>query len=1443
VHCAFDFGLEDPREDHAQFGNRGFGPKPVDGLVLTHGWNKIAEQGQGADEYVNGIRRSTTVPALHHDVCGKCISAYPCARYACGFRYIYHYGQIDYSDGNGDPLPPSAVYHAADATSVWKIYGADQPIPYTNFGPGPLSHPHPQQRTRVLTPRCSPNAVPPGECKFVMNGWSLFDPDVPPLNTGCTYADITARRYPCPLKWCPGTGNLGDDAKTCASSYCGPAVVCSEANPCRYNLVTDPYELSGSVSMPTDLHANRGFQSHENPRDQPGVGVFGLRGNENLAGCSTNPTDPALMCANIDKVVVQDIDPEWFWAEASYVQYARYCLSRYTHPSTNVNYPAITDDLNALKERNTTSNNPMPLAADQNGNELTYGAHSLKERCEGTNGAAFSGDYAAVSTELCAINELTGQPDYQDWGRTYDGMYLEGEVMALDDVQTSYTQLTMAQVRETCVRRCGGDPVCKAVVILKEPSASTYSCQRMRIQDANPEASVHAYYGTAFGAYWSSPLSLVKGAAPPPPSPPPSPPPAPLPPSPPQEPPPPPSPLFVSETFNGCESWHTYLTVDNAMASPSGQAYEGGGPYPLYTYTGGDYPTGFVWQRVYNLLPGLPHVYDAATVTATITEDADGRVLVNGNYVYTAITRGRNVQPVPDATWPIVRADGSTAVEACPVAPPPEPPTPPPPSPPPSPPPAPPPRDFTCEDFETQWNAAISGAAVHYCGAAQDNCAGGPLGRDPTLRELHNYAFSRQKWQHLPDYGVGCVAGAMRQYGFGDRDWTSEQTQADSRWWSGDEPTVYVHDSNSTTGWSRYFGPYGPYGVGRFIVYTGAACDEAAVVHLDGAHPYFLMVPYNYGVSVSEAAYVLTDPPTDADLTAEPTLTYCSASEPYATTLTVPNFLLNPPLPPSPPTPPLPPPSPPSSPSPPPSPPPPQPPLSPGCEALKTKWAAQMLRAETHFCPADATGVHTCSYGTCQCTTGVPPTVYEIYAYAFARQCWQGHTQETCEDNIQQMGWDNGWWDAGNGVFDGVGGRAGGADNPGTFRFCTWNGASCDTTTGYVLLDYYHDAYRPQVACDWNPTPALEPRSNPDGHDFCEGTGAYTLDLSLPAVATGPGCPYNGVAETRLLIVNPTAATSASPPPSSNYDAFLIEGHVPNVEACARSEGFPGLRDVQSADECHEAGLSMQGIPLGYGPTIDAVSLPMAGAYAAGVRCVYANRTVYWTSPPTGSAVFVCAKPGVATPPPPPGAVYDFYQIPSATAVSYACMQHASYATTPLREIETAVECDLAATALGETTAERPMAGLHGLGHRCALHQNGSKTILRWSNDATTVTAYVCASATTPAPSPPPTPYHVYEPGRRLAAWHAPHLAVDADGYFASTQVQKLDDVRINASIVVVGYKVQAILRTDVAIFHSAACGDLCVVDSRIAGSVYFERLGCSDLRTVHAQLADSDMC
>jgi len=544
------------------------------------------------------------------------------------------------------------------------------------------------------------------------------------------------------------------------------------------------------------------------------------------------------------------------------------------------------------------------------------------------------------------------------------------------------------------------------------------------------------------------------------------------------------------------------------------------------------------------------------------------------------------------------------------------------------------------------------------------------------------------------------------------------------------------------------------------------------------------------------------------------------------------------PPPPSPLPPPLPPPSPPPS-------PPPQPPLSPGCEALKTKWAAQMLRAETHFCPADAAGVHTCSYGTCQCTTGVPPTVYEIYAYAFARQCWQGHTQETCEDNIQQMGWDGGWWDGGNGVFDGVGGRAGGADNPGTFRFCTWNGASCvvDSTTGYVLLDYYHDAYRPQVACDWNPTPALEPRSNPYGHDFCEGTGAYTLDLSLPAVATGPGCPYNGVAETRLLIVNPTAATSASPPPSSNYDAFLIEGHVPNVEACARSEGFPGLRDVQSADECHEAGLSMQGIPLGYGPTIDAVSLPMAGAYAAGVRCVYANRTVYWTSPPTGSAVFVCAKPGVATPPPPPGAVYDFYQIPSATAVSYACMQHASYATTPLREIETAVECDLAATALGETTAERPMAGLHGLGHRCALHQNGSKTILRWSNDATTVTAYVCASATTPAPSPPPTPYHVYEPGRRLAAWHAPHLAVDADGYFASTQVQKLDDVRINASIVVVGYKVQAILRTDVAIFHSAACGDLCVVDSRIAGSVYFERLGCSDLRTVHAQLADSDMC
>jgi hypothetical protein len=119
----------------------------------------------------------------------------------------------------------------------------------------------------------------------------------------------------------------------------------------------------------------------------------------------------------------------------------------------------------------------------------------------------------------------------------------------------------------------------------------------------------------------------------------------------------------------------------------------------------------------------------------------------------------------------------------------------------------------------------------------------------------------------------------------------------------------------------------------------------------------------------------------------------------------------------------------------------------------------------------------------------------------------------------------------------------------------------------------------------------------------------------------------------------------------------------------------------------------------------------------------------------------------------------------------------------------------------------------------------------------------VCASATTPAPSPPPNPTYVHEPGRRLAAWHAPQLQVDADGYFASKQVQQLDYVRLNASIVVVGYKVQPIRRTDVAILHSPACGDLCVVDSRIVGSVYFEGLGCSDLRTAHAQLADSDMC
>ena len=132
----------DPREDHQGYGNSGFAPNAVDGLVMVHSWNKLMEGGQAADEYVNGIH-----------------------------RYIYHYGR----DGL---LPPESVYSYASQNAIFKVYQSDITIPYTTASPGLCSNTE------------------------SMKGIAIFDPSGDPINVGCTAQMVKDRVYPCGLSTC-----------------------------------------------------------------------------------------------------------------------------------------------------------------------------------------------------------------------------------------------------------------------------------------------------------------------------------------------------------------------------------------------------------------------------------------------------------------------------------------------------------------------------------------------------------------------------------------------------------------------------------------------------------------------------------------------------------------------------------------------------------------------------------------------------------------------------------------------------------------------------------------------------------------------------------------------------------------------------------------------------------------------------------------------------------------------------------------------------------------------------------------------------------------------------------------------------------------------------------------------------------------------------------------
>jgi len=1043
-------------------------------------------------------------------------------------RFIFHYGQTQLQS----ELPPDSVYHYADRENLRKNYAspdANTWIPYTS--------------------------ISPGECSDVLGDANFWDPQYGTANMGCTTADILNRKYPCPLHDCGAT-----------------VAACNATNPCTYDLAADPYEQSdGRAALPTGMVENRFLAHHATPQTPFATG---LAGNQNLPGCSGNAWDglttaPETWCGNTGKPELKNVDPLFLHAENQWEPYYYYCLGQYPHPVWHSDYTPITDRL--LAARDASSQLPLPPIADRDGGNV----YTLQARCAG---GGFTGDHAALQTALCVADGL-GHTDYQDWGQTYQGVYLEGEVMELDDVQTKYTGLTGAEVRETCVERCGGDPVCKAVVVLKEPGESTYSCQRMRIQDANPEASVHAYYGTAFGSYWNEPFSMVKGAAPPPPplppispSPaqpplappqPPVPPMGPPPPSPPSPPPPPPLP---------CEGWC------DAHQNP--------------------------WNA-----------YDCCIVGVANFVCAND-VCTNSNTGATSDTS--SMYKCEFGQPPGTSCGGCASCVPLLSPPPPLPPLPPPSPPPPSPPPA----------------------GTTYAGGTFTSATSIDCSSEHTFVTISNYLHQD-----------GSVHSGPRAVYF------HEYPDAFGSTW----PRVYaapgalVATTDVSATIQQCAGTTGPCGSASGRLYINDAYVYVYSGDVDGGEPTGTSSSWpivrHDGNSSIEACPVAHSPPSPPSLPPVPPVSppppcadWCDANtNPWnaydCCVVGVTNFICANDVctntntgatsdassmykcgfsngndcggcfecydvPPAPPTAPLPLP-------PPPSPPPPLPPPD-NCAPLQTKWNDRMLAAEQHFCPADATGAETCSYGPCDCQSAVPST-YDLYAYAFTRQCWQGHDEASCNANVQQMGWNAQWWL--NAVFVGSGGRAGGgASNPGTFAFCTWTGTSCGVTGVYVLLDYYHDAYLPPVSCDWTGIPAyyLEPRSNPDGHDFCTGSGPHRLDVSFPAVATASACTYAGELESSSRM----AAYQPTPPTIVGY--VLLSG----ATACTPQ----GLHAVASSTECAQAAAELASQ---YG-------FAAGTMYTMGVACVLINGTfIEWSSSSHVSGT-VCGGAISNTPSPPP---------------------------------------------------------------------------------------------------------------------------------------------------------------------------------------------------------------
>ena len=132
----------------------------------------------------------------------------------------------------------------------------------------------------------------------------------------------------------------------------------------------------------------------------------------------------------------------------------------------------------------------------------------------------------------------------------------------------------------------------------------------------------------------------------------------------------------------------------------------------------------------------------------------------------------------------------------------------------------------------------LAGAVAYYAGA------GGVA--NPTQRQLHEYAFSRQCWTHTPEGASGSCDGALYQHGYA------------GGWWSGGwgaTSAAYIGDSTGArtvgnTGYT-YSGHYG------VCSWDGVQCvidTVTATIQLDTVHPAYLPPECGYATAALDSS-------------------------------------------------------------------------------------------------------------------------------------------------------------------------------------------------------------------------------------------------------------------------------------------------------------------------------------------------------------------------------------------------------------------------------------------------------------------------------------------------------------------------------------------------------------------------------------------------------------